>query len=92
MRLNELGYSDANVNHSEVFADPDTGANTERIESAWKEGKLWLKRVRRRNHLMQNRLDELAWRMNNSNHPKNLLGEFLCATATEYTCDLQYQR
>ena len=52
-------------------------AETQRIERFWKEGKLWLKRVRRPTSLIQSHSDELSWRLNNAAHPGQLFGAFL---------------
>ena len=38
--LSTIGYEHETVNHSENFIDPVTGANTQKIERAWKEGKI----------------------------------------------------
>ncbi|KAG5679537.1 hypothetical protein PVAND_009097 [Polypedilum vanderplanki] len=37
--LNDLGYQHLKVNHSITFKDPETGANTNRIESTWRAAK-----------------------------------------------------
>ena len=38
-RLNEFGYTHLTVNHSQNFVDPQTGANTNAIESLWSKVK-----------------------------------------------------
>ena len=83
--LISMGFQHATVNHTENFVDPETGVNTQIIERSWKEGKLWLKRVRRPSHLLQSHLDEVAWRMNTKNHPSGLLGAFLEDVAKHYS-------
>lgn len=35
INLEEIGYHHLTVNHSRYFVDPDTGANTQRIENSW---------------------------------------------------------
>ena len=84
--LTALGYIHNTVNHSEHFIDTITGANTKRMERLWKEGKLWLKRVRRPTTLRQSHLDELRWRHNNADHPNLFPGAFLEAVKDHYTC------
>ena len=86
--LTAMGCIHNTVNHSEHFIDPITGANTQRIERLWKQGKLWLKRVRRPTTLMQSHLDEVCWRHNNAHHPNLLPGAFLEAVKDHCTCPI----
>ena len=88
-RLSERGYTHETVNHSECFVDPVTGANTQKIENRWKECKLWLKGVRKPNHLVQTHLDELSWRMNNVNNQDSLLVAFLKSVAMHYSIPMK---
>lgn len=53
------------VNHSKNFVDPNTGANTQRIERLWRE----LKKINRRyegipRDSVQSHLAEFIWRRN----------------------------
>jgi len=64
-RLSSLGYIHHTVNHSQNYVDPNTGYHTQGIERMWVEAKLWLKKARRPNHLMQGHLDELTWKLHN---------------------------
>ncbi|RWS22160.1 hypothetical protein B4U80_11300 [Leptotrombidium deliense] len=59
--IDALGYEHFTVNHSENFVDPETGANTQAIESQWKQ----VKKVFRdgvRKDLMYLHLCEFLWR------------------------------
>jgi transposase-like protein len=64
--LDKYGYPHLTVNHSENFMDPDTEANTQRIESLWGTAKKWMRKhsyrwvVRREDYL-----HEWCWKYNN---------------------------
>ena len=42
--INALGFGHMQVNHTYNFVDPGTGAHTQNIENAWKNGKMRNKR------------------------------------------------
>jgi transposase-like protein len=53
------------VNHSENFVDPETEANTQRIESLWNGCKLWLKKHNYKCHSkLEDYLSEYCYRYN----------------------------
>ena len=58
-----MNYTHETVNHSESFVDPNTGANTQRIERSWKSAK---ERNKRHNGTHRQMLDsymcEYMWR------------------------------
>ena len=87
--MNSIGYHHSTVNHTEHFVDPISGANTQKVERAWKEGKIWLKRVRRPSTLFQSHLHEIAWRMNNRNSENGLMSAFLAGVKKHLSCNMK---
>jgi transposase-like protein len=85
--LPAYGFSHQTVNHSENFIDPITGANTQKIERYWKEGKIRFKTIRRPSNMMQSHLDEIAWRINHKTD--NILEVFLRDVRKYYTVPLE---
>ena len=73
------GYMHHSVNHSENFADPDTGVHTQEIECAWLDAKGWYTRSRGNRVYLQSHLDETAYRRLSSPETRcgTLLGTFL---------------
>ena len=60
--LNDIGYANLMVNHSENFVDPYTGAHTNTIEGVWNSVKKKLKRMRGTfKHQLPSYLDEFNW-------------------------------
>ena len=55
-------FHHATVNHKENFADPETGANTQRIERAMRDAKAWYKLANGNRRYLQGHLDEAAYR------------------------------
>jgi len=62
--LSEMQYSHRWVNHRRNFIDPETGANTQRVEGAWEVRiKQYLKRMRGiQKESIDSYLDEFLWR------------------------------
>jgi transposase-like protein len=54
-----MGYTHETVNHSLNFVDPNTGANTQRIERTWKSAK---ERNKRHNGTHRQMVDSYMWR------------------------------
>ena len=60
--LNNIGYTDLMVNHSENFVDPYTGAHTNTIEGVWiAVKKEWKRMCGTFKHQLPSYLDEFNW-------------------------------
>jgi transposase-like protein len=60
--LDEIGFEHFTVNHSYNFVDPDTGANTQRIESSWRALRKKLSRGGVKGEHLAFHLCEYLWR------------------------------
>lgn len=58
------------------FVNPENGVNTQRIELAWVEGKVIMKRHRHAYHLFQGHLDELSFKKECKKSGRTVLQNF----------------
>ena len=75
-KLEEDGFLHKTINHSKWFVDPESGAHTQGIERVQVEGKAILKRHRHPTTLLQEDVDELAWKLRYKDVPQSRLPIF----------------
>jgi transposase-like protein len=75
---NVPGLTHETVNHSVHFVDPDTGANTQRIERLWKAAKKCNKRQNgTHRHTLNSYMCDFVWRHWNKPHHSDPFDSFL---------------
>lgn len=75
--LQEHGFVHETVNHSENFIDPDTGANTQKVENLWRCIKRTLPDTHKVNEEFNLVLAEYLWRRYHTHRKNDLFEEFL---------------
>ena len=70
-QINNAGYNHMTVNHSVHFVDPNTGANTQKVESMWRNAKMKNKKMYgTHRNMLDSYLCEFMWRRRiNQAHP-----------------------
>jgi len=71
------GFTRRTVNHTEHYIDPITGAHTQGVERSWRTVKDRLRLSKGNRRLLQNHLDEMAWRMQHADDLRGLFTQFL---------------
>lgn len=71
-------YQHANVNHSQNFVDPVTGAHTNHVECYWKNAKMRFKQMCGvHNTMLPSHLDEFLWRERYGKTPMDAFNSLL---------------
>jgi transposase-like protein len=92
-RLEEEGYYHKTVNHSENFVDPVTAADTQAVESHWRD----MKRAVRKGGIRKSRLglhlSEYLWRRQVAHSGEDPFNRFLKATARVFNpADFEWRK